>query len=356
MQVYIKANRRSMVPYMAAFSLLSYLQSVEDEADHREKAKEKAKEMYALLGKYRRMKKKSWGKQDLFAFRVYKSFTDYETRQPWTLVELVLIIVLQIRITWWMSMAQLESLQAQLTAEFSAREKAGKMTDDARVEYYLCLTEFEMHKGNSDKALDCAAQGLSFEKGLSKEGRKEGAVPMIHYMAAMIHANRGDLERAKAGLKRLRSYGTHYAFHALIFLKAIVLAQKLGEDFVQDYEQLSVGARTKESAVFQVASPAEDRPIEWSWYVEKHTIRFRAAYVPVGQGEPILIQSIGQHDSENKHVIGEYKPTQPGKLELTWDNAFSRLRSKSVHFKVNIPEVAVATPEKEVNGNGKLPN
>lgn len=126
------------------------------------------------------------------------------------------------------------------------------MADDDKVDYYLCMTEFNTRLGHIDRALDDAAKGIELEPSLSKEGKKKGAVPMILYMAANIHANRGDLERAKTCLKWLRAHGTHYSLHPLIYLKDIVLAQKLGEEFISDYTALKVHPGAVETVTMHI--------------------------------------------------------------------------------------------------------
>lgn len=68
MQVYIEGNRRSMVPYMAAFSLLSYLQAHRVDIVCKDKALNKAREMVGILEKYKSMKKRNWGRQGIICF------------------------------------------------------------------------------------------------------------------------------------------------------------------------------------------------------------------------------------------------------------------------------------------------
>lgn len=114
------------------------------------------------------------------------------------------------------------------------------------------MAEIKLRRGNVDKALDMAAQGIDIEEELSREAKRKGTVQMMLYMMAQMYGEKGDLDRAKACMKELKAHGTHYHLHALVHLKGIVLAKKIGDEFIQDYKQFKIPARMEETVVMNV--------------------------------------------------------------------------------------------------------
>lgn len=198
-----------------------------------------------------------------------------------------------------------------------------------------------------------------------------GAIPMILYFLAKIHADRGNIVEAKSYIKKLKNEGTNYYLYPLIYLKLIVLSQQIGEDFEQDYNSLRISPGYSATLVVDVEAVASDEEnsdeeksssdqategqienslidnnagtgissvIEWAWFVDKNTVGFRAEFRPDDNMKPpILIQTLSKNDTENKLLLGEYHPDPDvkGKLYLTWDNSFSMLRSKTIQYKIS---------------------
>ena len=266
-------DRKAMVPYMAVFAMLGYLQSHKQHPGD-PSLESKAKQIADFLRKYKKsMHKRHWGKQDAYALRLFKHHEKDEESKVWVLSEIVEIMSLHLRNTWCMDHDQLDKLETMLNSEYQERTTAYTLTGkddhrsfdlfnlsgaaDDKADYYLCLAEIKQRKAHLGKGLDMAAQGVDLEDELSREGKRKGAVPMMLYMMAQMYGEKGDLDRAKACMKELKAHGTHYHLHALVYLKAIVLSQKIGDEFIQDYKQFRIPARMEETVILNVCKYAQ---------------------------------------------------------------------------------------------------
>jgi len=386
MNIYIQAKRRSMVPFMAAYAFLSYLESMKTQPEHTEVAKAKCKLLVDIANSYSAMNKKNWGRQDVYGFKVFKrcasalkfgkahdkrkssklpgmsllklrghkGTSDEEATQlPWILLYLLECMVLQVRCTWFMLPEALENLMRKVKEEMNDRAKNGCLSKGDEVRVLMCFVEMYTQMDKVSDALATADRALKMESELSKKEKSFGAIPMILYYKAKIHQERGNLHEAKSILKTLKKYGSKYELAGLIYLKLIVLSQQLGFDFEQDYVKLFASAGYKKTVTVKIPQEEnksdetndeddddDDAPsiIEWAWYVEKHTVGFRAEFHPLDKSKPpTIIQTIAKADTEGKFLIGEFRPGDEteGYLHLIWDNSFSRLRGKTVQYKVS---------------------
>ena len=301
-------------------------------------------------------------------------------------------MVLHVRVTWFMNPDSLKLLQRKVLMEQEARKKDGLLTAGDELRILMCFVELYTHIGEVSQALATARQGLSMGKQLSKEEKVSGAIPMILYFMAKIYADQGNIVEAKGCIKKLREYGKQHSKYNLIYLKLIVLSQQIGEtDFQQDFTSIYVPAGRKVTVSVDISDPkfkqsstapesaaetkvevetdigtsmkhtARVKPIlcdsiEWAWFVEKHTIAFRADFEPnahhlnmsttelasikAGKSPAYVVQSRAKNDSEGRLLLGEFRPSSlgldaanGGVLHLTWDNTFSKLRSKTVRFR-----------------------
>jgi len=111
MQVYIEIGRRSMVPFMSAYAMLCYLEC---------KNEGKALKCIEMLVKYKAMKKTDWGRQDNFGFVILERYKDYKlgssnaAPDQWPFLDLLEVMIFQIRCTYWIPFKQLNAFSAKL--------------------------------------------------------------------------------------------------------------------------------------------------------------------------------------------------------------------------------------------------
>lgn len=127
MQVTVSQSKRAMVPYMAAFAMLGYLQAYKQSSANITLL-DKAKEMAEVLRKYKKMHKRHWGKQDSHAFRLFKHYDNVEESKAWVLVQVVELMSLHLRSSWCMHANDLDKLESLLKAECQERQAAYTLT------------------------------------------------------------------------------------------------------------------------------------------------------------------------------------------------------------------------------------
>eukprot|EP00511_Aplanochytrium_stocchinoi_P000653 CAMPEP_0204825048 /NCGR_PEP_ID=MMETSP1346-20131115/3021_1 /ASSEMBLY_ACC=CAM_ASM_000771 /TAXON_ID=215587 /ORGANISM="Aplanochytrium stocchinoi, Strain GSBS06" /LENGTH=668 /DNA_ID=CAMNT_0051952541 /DNA_START=1 /DNA_END=2007 /DNA_ORIENTATION=+ len=399
MNIYIEAKRRSMVPFMAAYSFLSFLEAMKSQPEHADAAKEKCKALVRIANSYSSMHKKDWGRQDIFGFKIFNRYSEkissidsevsFSQRKstrlpgtsllklgrgkkakggtgantPWVLLHLLECMVLQVRCTWFMTPVALEALRKKVLDEMQERQQQGMLTKGDSLRAEMCFVEMYTQMDKVSDALATANKALQMESDLTNTEKSFGAIPMILYYIAKIQQERGNLVEAKETLKKLKKYGTKYELADLIYLKLIVLSQQIGFDFERDYEHINVAAGYKKVVIIAVekGSNTEDDTgtettessadvgddnekgnspavIEWAWFVEKHTVGFRAEFHPSDTSKStVIIQTTSKAETEGKFHIGEFRPEAEtrGKIHLVWDNTFSRLRSKDIQYRVS---------------------
>ncbi len=372
-EVYIAAGRRSMVPFMFAYSLFCALQHGKEEgvniADNA-----KAKEMVEALTKYKNMKKKNWGRQDEWAFEALQQYgpvvlgDKQAGEQHWALLRLAMVMVLQVRCTWWMNEAQLGALVDKLIQEQSEREKENMLSVEHKIQVALVRVEIMIHLKRDHDAL--AIYKAALELPVTKKEKDFGAIPYLHFLIAKMYYAQGDLASTKDCAKLLKKAGKKYYLHSLLMLKIVVLNRAVGEDLENEYTSIDVKAGSKTSVEIIVqsqnappsAAPTEglSAPMEyasiasagdeavprkplfinWYWLINKHNVGFQASFSPSNGGPERELQKFDRLDaSDIAHSGGiEIEESGPGKLVLTWDNSFSYIRSKRIQMRLNPPE------------------
>jgi len=356
MVVYEKVGRRSMVPFMAAYTLLCKLQSAAEGIDE-DTSMNEAKEMVAILKKYKAMKKSDWGRQDTFGFEIMEKYQDFEENgasddkkgrkkgffkrsgdkkeafSKWPLLNIMEIIVLQIRSTWWMDQAGLENLQAKLFAEMESQDPP----IDDKLRAMMCTMDLFRQMGKLEDSLKVYDEALALESKITKEGKSFGAVPMMHFFAAQLFHIKGDLAKARSIIQKVKSYGTNYDLHPLIVLKLTNLQRAIGLDLDEDFESLDIPAGQKKTIEIAITPNMESPFVRWFWVVKKHNISFQATFQAEGSSEPTILQTVGKKEeeilTEGEFSIDEENPVT-GTLKLSFDNSFSILRSKTVKFRI----------------------
>jgi len=351
--VYIEVGRRSMVPAMSAFSLICFAQSAIEGKDV-EDSKLQFEEMLERLEEYRSMKKKNWQRQDAWGFEILERYRPNAAEKKkkkkkkkkyitsaWPLLDLVKLMVLQIRCSWWMKHESLDNLLEKLRKAEDKRKNEGKLTPDERVQVEMCCMEILSQKKDTVGVMKAYQDGIGLKDDLSKEGKELGAIPVMHYLAAQFHHLSGDLGAAKFYLNKVKQCGTNYKFHALLMLKIVVLERSLGIEIEHDFEKVEIPSGKTKSLVIDIPREIEVPFVNWFWLVKKHTVNFEAKFFPANGDAEIELQSIEhrQANEDDDMTAGELSTEGlgAGRLILKWDNTFSILRSKSVKYRISPP-------------------
>ncbi len=391
--VYVAAKRRSMVPFMCAYSFLCCAQAeleagAAQDAAGLAAARAEAVAALTMLAQYRANGKKNWGRQDEWAFQVLKHFRElpqYKVALPaaaaapggllggllslralkkeeppaadrWILLELVEIMILQARVVFWMTPAALAALQQQLAKDLGVRRSASA---DDRARVAVCDIELFRQMGDAKAASAAYHKAMALQPKLSAAGVQLGTLALAEYYAAVTAFEQGDVGATKLHLQGVQRRGTKHDLYAVLLLKTSVLMRSVGEGLEQDFEQVDLAAGQTVTLVVTVptkkdidemlslagadAAPApagaDAKPatLRWFWLVDSHSVDFRAEFRAAGATAAKLLQVADRKEASEDAMSGELivgGELQGGELRLTWDNAFSMLRGKTVRYRV----------------------
>merc|ERR1712137_166503 len=109
----------------------------------------------------------------------------------------------------------------------------------------------------------------------------------------------------------------------------------LGAEFSDTYISLSVPARRLAKLVADI--PEGGLQLDWDFVLEEHTINFTAVFL-TGESQC----QVEQHNSENGPHVGSWVTSGPGRLELIFDNSFSRMRGKNLQCRLQPTNLLLA--------------
>jgi len=158
--------------------------------------------------------------------------------------------------------------------------------------------------------------------------------------------------------------------HHFLTFKMGRLRRVLGLQLSEAYERLTLSAGRKAVLAIAIAAPPPRNPppaglaadagaadavpcedgslsVEWDWAVEGLDIDFSARFVPSG-GVAVEVVPVTRHSSSAGPVEGQFMAPpgcERGVLEITFSNYYSYLRSKTVSYRLTLPDgVTAPTP------------
>ncbi|GBG30334.1 Tetratricopeptide repeat protein 39C [Hondaea fermentalgiana] len=312
-----------------------------------------SEEMLCLVENYRAMKKDNWGRQDEWAFDVYKEYhetLEAETgagesdaplpREPWPLLDIVESMIWRMRCTRWMEEANTVEMLALLQQDETEREP----DFDDQIRVCACFAQVLLERNQTEPALEWCDRGLALESSLSPQGREAGYALMLHYLRALNMYQRGQLLAARHSLNtveaadKTNSWIYHYIMFKSNILKKLVAAawEKV------EYATVSVPAGGAHSDVVRITAPGQ--LVAWEWACLKFDVQFSAMFRPAededgaeGEGaEGVMIFStIERHSEEDGPHVGFFVAPRCGEVIFEWDNRFSFMRSKSIEYRLS---------------------
>jgi hypothetical protein len=108
-------------------------------------------------------------------------------------------------------------------------------------------------------------------------------------------------------------------------------------DASAQFQVAKIGARS--SFTHTVTVPIGHRII-WSYYTDAYDIGFGVKFV--GETEQVEVEPNSRSEASVESISGQLVAEREGPYQLTWDNTFSLLRSKTLHFSV-----AVLSPDEQ---------
>jgi hypothetical protein len=407
--VYKAAGRRSLGPAMAAYAALAYL--LGDQADA-------AREMMGEIRAYKALDKSNWMRQDQAAFVTLTQYDELQQRdavpeaiRAWSLLSLSIAMSIFMRCTLWMDDATAAQFAAML-------EGIAPLCDaDAKAKSLMSVAQMYAQREQPGPGLTACALGLALEAEAEvaaaaavrgEQGHDVGAtpaaaaaalsrsplpamtphaafgtVPMLHYLAAHMHAASGDLRRAEMSLEAsVASTTKEMLLHHFLNFKSSRLRAMLGLQLAEAYERLTIPARKhaliaitlsrptpiarsselvddktgteavlpSAAAATAAAEPAGAVSAEWDWALEARDVEYAVRFVPAEHGAaPIEVVPTTRHLASNGPVEGRF--TLPdscaaGMLELSFSNTYSMLRTKMITYKLTLPDgVSSPTPQ-----------
>lgn len=177
-------------------------------------------------------------------------------------------------------------------------------------------------------------EGLSFEPLVSRPGRLNGALQFLRLVEAFAHSMKGNNTAAQEALTKLDALPDKHVFQWPIRCKAEYLRKLVGMEIKESYVQVDVPARQKAKIFVKIPADSDHVVVEWDWALKDFSINFLALFTSCGSTSTQSVQSIDQHQAGAGPVEGKFEVSEPGTLELIFDNSFSMLRSKTVHCRV----------------------
>lgn len=249
------------------------------------------------------------------------------------------LLLLYAKICVWMRGAQFmsdEQLQKFLALVDSETEAAAAKNDaDAQAMGLGVRAEALRQSESWDDAIKAASECLALAPSLSNDVRCTGILQFSQLAIAYAQYGKGQPGAAKDALMQLDALGKDVLWKTQVDFKAQHLKQLIGVELQDSYTEVVVGARSKAKLVVDL--PEGIALVEWDWVVAEHNISFEAGFFPAGasaDSSTVLLQTVAKHESDAGPCVGSFEPPGPGKLELVWDNTFSKLRSKKVQCRV----------------------
>lgn len=107
------------------------------------------------------------------------------------------------------------------------------------------------------------------------------------------------------------------------------------------YTELKVNARSELSIVVDVPEGIDF--VGWDWLLTEFSLNFVATFQD-RNGKKEELQRITQHEATAGPCVGAMpSPVRPGRLELVFDNSFSKLRGKTVHLRLEPSSLKIMT-------------
>lgn len=320
LQVHVDVERRSMVPCMAMYAGLAHSLAGDEE---------KAQEMFKTVEEYRAKPKKSWGRQDEWAFNVLKA--SKEVDHWWRDLDLFEVMAIRVRCVSFMKKPQSDKLMSLVKAQRKELKEKGDNDALARSAFVEAemLRNSEEQPGLDDAVIEIAEQGLSLDQELSEVGLKYGAIPFLHFLVANANANKNELSKAKSSLASVDACGKDYWLYPLVVFKASQLKKRIGAEFEQCYQSITVGTKQ----VFS-ANVEKDLVITWDFSVDTYNIDFSVSFLVEGEKNFKEVVAPTRHESQSGPLVGSFECPSSGVLKITFDNSFSMFRSKTVHYRI----------------------
>eukprot|EP00510_Aplanochytrium_minuta_P001599 CAMPEP_0184020794 /NCGR_PEP_ID=MMETSP0954-20121128/9552_1 /TAXON_ID=627963 /ORGANISM="Aplanochytrium sp, Strain PBS07" /LENGTH=747 /DNA_ID=CAMNT_0026302705 /DNA_START=200 /DNA_END=2440 /DNA_ORIENTATION=+ len=291
-----------------------------------------AEEMLALVGKYKKEPRKSWGRQDRWAFDLHKKYENGCDRM-WPLLDMVECMTLRMRCSKWMNDEEAEQLMKLVTTEENERPNVGP---DEKIRVRAYFAEILLRRGQHRNSLAWCDAGLKMQKELSWEGAFYGAVPMLHYIRAVNMMQTDRIFEARATLSEIETYGKGYWLYKNLMFKVTVLMKDMDQQMSDKFSHLVVKPGYGNSASIVITKEDFDRIesinvvhrckneepevllIVWEWLCERFDISFAAFFRPDDGSDIVFVQNIDRHETTEGPVAGRYSPTKPGTLQLEW--------------------------------------
>ena len=330
LNVYRAAGRRSMGPAMAVGALLALLLGG-DAA--------KAEEMASVVDEYQALAKSNWARQDRGAFRLlamYRAQPEAE-RTTWALLELSQIMTIAMRCTWWQSDEQCAKFVALL-------EDAALRTPDTRAQRCMILAQVYTHRSKPAEGLAKCAAGLALKDDLGEASREWGMVPMLHTLAAQQHAKLGDPHKAEMALQAAASSAgtSKYLMQHHVTFKTTRLRRSLGLMVQEAYHRLTIGAGCRAIVTARLPGNA-GVAAAWDWAPDARDLDFSVTFKADSAQNALIVTPMARHDAASGPVEGRFEMPggcEGGTLTLEFSNYFSYLRSKSLSYRLTLPDGA----------------
>ena len=233
----------------------------------------------------------------------------------------------------WLNDQALERLLSMVDAK--GAEEAGRLEGNRvlsaalKVVLGVLRVDILIAAKRYDDALTACEEGLGIQSIALKNPRtkREGIVPLLVYLKAYTLHLKKDVLGSKHALEKMSSYGKHELEKAIKF-KCTQLKRSIGADLKGGYTKLQVAARRDEKIQFRVEASDMCQTVGWEFAVEAHSIGYRIEF----DGE-VLAES-ERVESSAGVVSGEHAVDRDGILTVTFTNAFSWMRAKTVQYRI----------------------
>jgi len=178
-----------------------------------------------------------------------------------------------------------------------------------------------------NEVLRLAAEGLALEPQLTEPC--DGALHFLLLDVAYAQYAKGNAPAAKESLAKLSALKGDTFYHKQVSFKATELGRLVGAELEDEYTEINIPARSKSRLVVNIQSPQR---VEWLLLVAEYTISFVVLFHNE-DGNVVELERADQHAAESGPFVGSAE-VGIGKLELIFDNSFSKLRSKRVQCRV----------------------
>lgn len=206
---------------------------------------------------------------------------------------------------------------------------------DSKTKGLYVLAEAMRQSERWDEALDAAKKGLELAPKLSKEAQQNSpCLPFLQLVLAYALYGKGNPSAARDALVKLDLQTHDYKYKKSVDFKATHLKHLVGLEFRDNYQDLSVPARSRRVIRVNLEGPELPSLLEWDWVLADFTVNFTATFHPAGGADPVELQNLDQYSSSDGPVVGSLEVKGPGEMELVFDNSFSWARGKTVQLRV----------------------